>query len=329
MVTAGPVDVKALVKAELHCHLDGVLDRAMAWNIHKSDPTFPIDPRELERAYPVEGFASFWNWFNLIKPISRELLYFYPILDRHIERLRAQRVRYAEVMIAASTIPQDKVEAVERLKALRDWTDQKEAGDIQVEFLVGLGRNRSPEVMEERAERMIGLYEAGLIVGIALAGPEQGHPVKPFHKAFARFHEAGLGIEVHAGEWCGPESVWDALEYGFPNRIGHGVSLFQDPRLVDLVRERQIHIEMCPTSNLKTGSVTRIEEHPISRAKELGLSFSVNTDDPGVFESSLESEYELLAHTFGFDGGDFERLYANTLGARFQPVLQEVTLNGL
>jgi len=177
-------------------------------------------------------------------------------------------------------------------------------------------------VMEERGERMIALYEAGLIVGVALAGPEQGNPVKPFHNTFARLHEAGLGIEIHAGEWCGPESVWDALEFGYPNRIGHGVSLFQDPWLVDKVRERQIHIEMCPTSNVKTGSVARIKEHPIGQAKALGLSFSVNTDDPGVFESSLESEYELLASVFGFDGGDFERLYANTLGARFQPVLQ-------
>jgi adenosine deaminase len=128
---------------------------------------------------------------------------------------------------------------------------------------------------------MIGLYEAGLIVGIALAGPEQGNPVKLFHKSFARFHEAGLGIEVHAGEWCGPESVWDALEYGFPNRIGHGVSLFQDPRLVNVIRERQIHIELCLTSNLKTGSVSRIEEHPIGGGQRAETRFSVNTDDPG------------------------------------------------
>jgi adenosine deaminase len=322
MVMTGSIDVKTLVKAELHCHLDGVLDRAMAWDIHRGAPTFPLDPGEFERAYPVKGFEGFWNWFNFIKPMSRELAYFYPILDRHIERLKAQRVRYAEVMIAASLIPQDKVEAVEKLRAWREWVNQRESGDIQIEFLVGLGRNKSPEVMEERAERMIGLYEAGLIVGVALAGPEQGHPVKPFHKSFARFHEAGLGIEIHAGEWCGPESVWDALEYGYPNRIGHGVSLFQDPRLVDIFREQQIHIEMCPTSNLKTGGVARIREHPIGQAKELGLSFSVNTDDPGVFECSLESEYALLAQVFGFDDGDFERLYANTLGARFQPVLQ-------
>jgi adenosine deaminase len=322
VTTNSPIDIKALAKVELHCHLDGVLDRAMAWDIHRHDPSFPIDPREFERAYPVTGFESFWNWFSFIKPLDGELAYVYPILDRHIERLKAQRVRYAEVMITASFIPQDRLEAVEKVAALREWANRQESGDLQIEFLVGLGRNKPPEVMEERGERMIALYEAGLIVGVALAGPEQGNPVKPFQKTFARLHEAGLGIEIHAGEWCGPESVWDALEFGYPNRIGHGVSLFQDPRLVDMILARQIHIEICLTSNLKTGSVSRIEEHPVAKARELGLDFSINTDDPGPFECSLESEYELLVSMFGFDGGDFERLYANTLAARFQPVLQ-------
>jgi adenosine deaminase len=322
MVTTGHVDIKALPKAELHCHLDGVLDRAMAWDIHRHDPTFPVDPLEFERAYPVEDFDSFWNWFSFVKPIYGELAFLYPILDRHIERLKAQSVRYSEVMIAASTLAQDQAEAIDQLKNLREWTHRKESGDIQIEFLVGLGRNRPPDVMAERAERVIALYEAGLIVGVALAGPEQGHPVKPFRKSFARFHEAGLKIEIHAGEWCGPESVWDALEYGYPDRIGHGVSLFQEARLLDLIRERDIHIELCPTSNLKTGSVSRIEEHPVGRARELGLNFSVNTDDPGPFECSMESEYELLARVFGFDGQDFEQLYARTLEARFQPVLR-------
>ena len=140
----------------------------------------------------------------------------------------------------------------------------------------------------------------------------------------ARLREAGLGIEIHAGEWCGPESVWDALKHGRPDRIGHGVSLFQDAKLLDLVQERNIHIEMCPTSNLKTGSISRIEEHPIGRARELGLNFSINTDDPGPFECSMLSEYELLADVFGFDEGDFQSVYANSLQARFQSELRNL-----
>lgn len=294
----------------------------MAWDIRRDDPAFPVDPCEFEQAYPVHDRESFWNWFSFIDPIEGELGYFYPILSRYIERSKAHNVRYLEVMIASSEVPRDPVAALEKLGVLREWVNQQESGDIQVEFLVAFARNRSPESVAELADKVLVLYQAGLIVGVALAGPEQGHPIKPLQGTMARLHDAGMGIEIHAGEWCGPESVWDALTYGYPDRIGHGVSLFQDAQLLDLVREHHIHIEMCPTSNLKTGSVARIEEHPVRKARELGLNFGINTDDPGPFECSMASEYELLATAFGFEEDDFRRIYANSLEARFQPELR-------
>jgi adenosine deaminase len=97
------------------------------------------------------------------------------------------------------------------------------------------------------------------------------------------------------------------------------VSLFQESELIALVQERGIHIEMCPTSNLQTGAIERIEDHPIGRARELGLDFSVNTDDPGAFGCSMTSEYRLLVDHFGFTEADFEALYSRSLAARFRP----------
>src|SRR5207247_481664 len=114
----------------------------------------------------------------------------------------------------------------------------------------------------------------------------------------------------------------DALEYGFPTRIGHGVAIFEDPRLLGRIQELGIHVEMCPTSNVKTGSVPNIEAHPVRLARDLDLSFSINTDDPGAFECSMNSEYELLEQLFGFQEDDFARVYANSLEARFQPRLR-------
>jgi adenosine deaminase len=316
------MDLKTLPKVELHCHLDGILSPAMLRDIRRDDSAFPIDPGEFERAYPIRDIESFFNWWNFIDPIEGELEYFYPILGRYIEQLKAQSVLYSEVMIYAGELPRDKVKTLEKVRALREWVDQQEGGKIQVEFLVTLSRRRSPEEYGGLTERILALYEAGLVVGVALAGPERGNPVKPFEKIFAQFREAGLGIEIHAGEWCGPESVWDALEHGYPNRIGHGVTLFQDDRLIDIFRERDLHIEMCPTSNLKTGSISRIEEHPVARARELGLNFSINTDDPGPFECNMLSEYELLSNVFGFTESDFQKIYDNSLGARFQSALR-------
>jgi adenosine deaminase len=314
---------KIVPKVELHCHLEGILSRAMLRSIRQELPDYPIDPDLFEQAYPVADFEGFLGWWEYTHPLWHSLAYFYPILSRYISELKVQQVRYAEIMIAFSLLHEDAALALDQMRALREWVNQLEEGAIQVEFLITFGRNRAPEVLAKREAHILGLHTAGLIVGVSLAGaPEQGFPVQPFRHTFDRFHEAGVGIEIHAGEWCGPESVWDALEYGHPNRIGHGVNLFRDPRLVELFAERQIHIEMCPTSNLKTGSVASIHEHPIRLARDLGLSFSVNTDDPGPFECSLESEYALLAEAFGFDEGDWRRIYTNSLAARFQPKLR-------
>ncbi|HOU12309.1 MAG TPA: hypothetical protein PKZ84_04275 [Anaerolineae bacterium] len=311
------MDLQALPKAELHCHLDGILSPAMARDIRRDDPTFPIAPEDFTPYYPVTDFESFWRWWRAVDPISGQLMRFFPILAQHIAALKAQNVHHAEILVGSSEVLRDMAAAIEAFTALHAWVAQHTTGDLTLAFIVIFGRGKTPEAAEELADRVIALYEAGLVVGIALAGPETNQPVKTYARTLARCHETGMGIEIHAGEWCGPESVWDALAHGHPDRIGHGVGLFRDPALVALFQERQIHIEMCPTSNLKTGSVARIEEHPICLARDLGLNFSVNTDDPGPFLNSMTSEYQLLADVFGFDEADFRRIYENTLKSRF------------
>ncbi len=314
--------LERIPKVELHCHLDGLVDPPMLRELQAQGVRLPILPETLQAAYPVQSFDDFIQWGRAADPLEGDLDRFKPLLALHLGRLKSQNVVYTEIMIASSEIPRDKQELVGRVRDFRNWVDQQEAGAIQVEFLAAFGRNRTPEAVEERADRILMLYEANLIVGVALAGPERGHPVKPFRRTFARFREAGMGIEIHAGEWCGPESVWDALEYGFPNRIGHGVAVFDDPKLVRYCQDRRMHIEMCPTSNVKTGSVRCIEEHPIRLARDLDLSFSINTDDPGAFECSMASECELLARTFGFQEADFRKIAVSSLNARFQKELR-------
>jgi adenosine deaminase len=107
-----------------------------------------------------------------------------------------------------------------------------------------------------------------------------------------------------------------------PDRLGHGVPLFDDPALIEVVKERQIHVELCPTSNVTLGSVAGIEQHPIGRARALGLSVSVNSDIPGPLGCSLTSEHALLARVFDFTVDDFTWLRTEALAARFQPALR-------
>ena len=311
-----------LPKAELHCHLRGAISPAMLRAIRQDDPTYPIDPDQLATVYPIHDIESFFAWWPHVMAIHEQIDYLKPVAQHTIAQLKADGVRYAEWMISSGDMPPDNQAAVDSLADFREYVNQCEAGVIQVEFLFAFGRNRYKDDTDALEVRIMALWEAGLIVGVSLAGPEIGNPVKPFERSFARFHEAGLGIEIHAGEWVGAESVWDALQHGYPDRIGHGVTLFDDPRLIEIFQERQIHIEMCPTSNLKTGSVARIEDHPIRRAYDLGLNFGINTDDPGVFECSMASEYALVTEIFGFDAAAWETVYRNSIEARFEETLR-------
>ena len=309
-----------LKKVELHCHLEGIISSELVASIRHDWPDYPLRPTDLDEVV-VHDYESFWEWWPLLGPLGRDLRMLVPVAQRYIDQLKRENVRYFELMISYGWLPKEMSAAKEALQAFADQIGALEEGAIQVEFLIANGRHHA-ENIHERADTILALYEAGLICGIAIAGPEPGFPVRPFQKVLARWHEAGLGIEIHAGEWVGAESVWDALRFGTPDRIGHGVALFDDPKLIEVFQERQIHVEMCPTSNYKTGSIKRLEDHPIRKARDVGLNFSVNTDDPGPFQCSMSSEYELLATTFDFTEADFLKIYENSLSARFQDSLR-------
>ena len=327
MMPISPEELLTLPKAELHCHLDGIVDPEMLRELHHGGSELPVAADALDTSYPVTDFESFLRWYVPLESFSGRLDLYRQIIALHIERLRQQGAVYAEVMIASGELPLDPAEAVDTMTAFRAWVDAQQAqqwlqaqqrGEIKIELLVAFNRARPPERAAQIAERNIRLYEAGLIAGVALAGPERGFPVKPLAATFDRYHESGMGIEIHASEWMGPESAWDALEHGHPRRIGHGTHIFEDPHLVETLLERGIHVEMCPTSNVCTGSITRLEDHPIRRAFDLGMSVSVSSDDPGAFRCTLGSEYALLAERFGFTTAELSRVTDHALAARFR-----------
>jgi adenosine deaminase len=291
-----------------------------------------IDAAALEARLPVHGLEDFIRWFESADALEGSFEGYMPMLEIHVERLVAQGVVYAELIVGSSEVP-DGPDALDRMRAFRSWLDEREAGRIQMEIVLAVSRVRDVEEVRGVIDRRLALFDAGLLVGIAVAGwPEQGKPASRHREAIAMLRDRGVGIEIHAGEWAGPDSVWDALDAG-ADRIGHGVQAFADPRLLDAIGERGVHVEMCPTSNLKTGAIARIEDHVIGRARDLGLSFSINTDDPGPFQCSMASEHELVRRVFGFDDDDFARIAERSYRARFAahkpPRFARVSSSGL
>jgi adenosine deaminase len=314
------MDVRALRKAELHCHIDGLLDPAMIEQLAAGGESLGVDAGELDAVYPIRSVD---DWLMKYAPLadraSRPLDRWLPrFLELHVARLRAQNVVYAEIFVSGLLSARaDLGELVEFFSKLRARAIAAAGPALEVELVICIGRGPAARLASQ-APRIAALRRAGLIVGVALAGAEETFAVRPLERFFDEFRDLGLGIEIHAGEFAGTDSVRDALRYGRPDRLGHAIAAFSDQALLAEIAERGVHIELCPSSNLALGSVRAIEQHPIARARAAGLSFSINTDDPGLFACSLTSEMELVARTFGFGERDFETIFDNTMRAAFR-----------
>lgn len=147
-------------------------------------------------------------------------------------------------------------------------------------------------------------------IGVDLAGPEQGYPCRLFKPLFRRAVEAGLAVTVHAGEACGAENVWEAIDELGARRIGHGIRSIDDPVLMKRLARDGVLLETCPTSNYVTRSIDHWSDHPLPRFLEAGVPVSVSTDDPGIFGVTLGDEYARCKASLGMSEADLARVDA-------------------
>jgi adenosine deaminase/aminodeoxyfutalosine deaminase len=161
-------------------------------------------------------------------------------------------------------------------------------------------------------------YRDRHVAGIGIGGDEQKAPPELFRDAYAYAADNGVRLTAHAGESAGPESVWGALNLR-TERIGHGLTAAQDPELVEELATRQIPVEICITSNLRTGCCPELADHPVRRYFDQGLMITLNTDDPAMFRTSLTQEYQLAQESFGFTDEHLRELARNSFEASFLP----------
>ena len=163
------------------------------------------------------------------------------------------------------------------------------------------------------------------ITGIGIGGDERRTGAEPFRALYAEARDAGLRLTAHAGETVGPEGIWGALNIG-AERLGHALSAIDDPELLHVLAERQIPLEICISSNLRTASCPSLAEHPVRSYFDGGLMVTLNSDDPALFGSDLEGEYRLAAGAFEFTRDQLRELAANSIEASFLPPERKVAL---
>ena len=317
-MTTIPAWLETLPKAELHLHLEGAIPLDALWSLvqqHGGDPTVPTREALRQRlTYPdFPAFIDAWVWKNGFLKSYDDFTFIAEAVARDLAR---QNILYAEMFFSPSRFADQGLTAGGLAEAIRRGLDR--VPECETWLIPDLVRDHGPENAARTLAEVAELKAFG-IVGIGMGGSEHVVPPEPFAPVYENARRLGFRTSVHAGEAAGAESVRGAAEILRVDRIGHATRAEEDPALIDLLAERQIALELCPLSNVATGSIKRIEDHPARRYMDRGLNISINTDDPGMFHNSMAEEYAVLMEVFGFSDDQVRRLALNALDAAWRP----------
>jgi len=295
-------------RAELHLHLEGTVEPE---TLRELDPS--LTPQEIEEALrytDFEGFIRSYVWVNrkLRGPADYAL-----IARRLFERLAAQGVCYAEVTVSAGVILWKKQDLGAVFEAL---VEEAAHSPIPIRWILDATRQWGAEAAKPVFDFAAEHVRDG-VVAIGLGGFEEQGPALWFADLYREARDRGLRLTCHAGETTGPQAVWDALAIG-AERIGHGISSIEDARLLEELRKRDVPLEICITSNVRTGAVASLEAHPVRQLFDAGVPIILNTDDPVLFDCTLEGEYEVARRVFGFTEEELAGLERNSLRYAFR-----------
>jgi adenosine deaminase len=307
--------IHKMPKVELHVHLQGAIQPPTLLKLaRRNNIVLPVDNIEdIQKWYTFKDFPHFIEIYDLIceclcTPDDIELATCEFLIGQ-----AEQNIRYTELTYTPSRGRMTFSEQLDAINRARAWAQDT----LQVMMNIVIDIPRGAASREDSlliTDWAISGMDKG-VVALGLGGAEIGNPPEKFVDAFNRAHIAGLSTVPHAGETVGPESIWSALNVVNARRIGHGVRCIEDPVLVNELRERQVPLEVCPTSNVCLGVFDSMDSHPVPHLIEAGLHVTINSDDPPMFNTTLTNEYIVIAETFSFNVEMIERLVLNGVQA--------------
>ncbi|OKI45046.1 adenosine deaminase [Micromonospora sp. CB01531] len=326
-----PTFIAGLPKVELHVHHVGSASPRIVAELaarHEGRSPVPADPDRLADYFAFRDFAHFVEVYLSVVDLIRDPEDVWILTHEVARELARQQVRYAELTVTPYSHVRRGIPAPAFCEAIEDARKRAEADfGIALRWCFDIPGEAGLPAAEETLRIALEQRPDGLI-SFGLGGPEIGVPRPQFKPYFDQARAAGLRSVPHAGETTGPETVWDALRELGAERIGHGVSAALDPELLTYLAERQIPLEVCPTSNVRTRAVASIEEHPLPQFVEAGVLVTVNSDDPPMFGTTLNDEYAVAARLLHLGPDGLAALARNAVTAAFLEPTEQARIGG-
>ncbi len=317
MASSAASFVLSLPKADLHLHLEGSIEPATLLELRaRNDGASTL--AEVEQVYQYQDFMGFLMAFKAVTEDLKTAEDYELITYRLMEKLKAENVLHAEVYVSVGVCLWRRLDFEAIFEGLERGRKRGQRDfEVSLLWIFDAVRQFGPGAAHDVFE-LAARFRDRNVVGIGIGGDEQKAPPELFRDAYAYAADQGLRLTAHAGESAGPESIWGALNL-HAERIGHGLTAWQDPELVEELVKRQIPLEICLTSNVKTGCCKTFADHPVRNYFDQGAMIVLNSDDPAMFRTTLVREYELAQANFGFTDEHLREIARNSFEASFLP----------
>ncbi len=310
--------LRKIPKAEIHLHAEATLSRKTVQALLDRTPDSPAKPASVEKLFSYNNLKDFITSFLYVQGMITKLSDLEAMFDDVATYLKANNIVYCELFFSPSMFMKkgfafpDMIDVIQKAIAKVEKRDK-----LTIKLIIDVSRTFGVENAQSNLESTL-KHKAPMVIGIGLGGDEEKGPAKLFGDVYAEAIKRGLHVVAHAGEVVGPESIWDALNTLKVERIGHGLSAIQDPKLVQHLVEKQIPVEICLTSNVITQKyVTKAEDHPVRAYFDQGVLVVINTDDPTFFDCSIIDEFWILHTKLKFTMPEIKQLIINGFKASF------------
>lgn len=311
--------LRRIPKAEIHVHLEGSIDANTIWELAQKydDPTIR-SKSDAQWALYFKNPHDFFMQFLRVSSLIREAGDFALLARQVARRFAEENIQYAEITLAPHKFVRNGIPYPDIIAAIdQGLRDEMKEKPFEYSLIIDIVRDLGPEAGMETM-RWVKSHSHPNIAAIGLGGGENYLPEAS--KEVYQFAETlGLQKTAHAGEGKGPESIWGAINHLGVKRIDHGLRAIEDPKLVDYLKENQIHLNMCPSSNVMLGVSASHTQHPLRYYHEQGIPVNISTDDPSFFNTTLTQEFEKVVEFHQFPQDEIPTLITNAIDASFLP----------